>query len=608
MLQQKTCISGLKKQVSSSKSRYKPSKCGSEKESSNVFEQKEVIDGSSEMISSPTSQKNKDLSSPKKISATAESLQPPKKKIWKDKLSSSDLNSLTTKLLGILDRESTLKEKVLTPFWTPQSKEMSKRLWLPTKIDCVDSVLNSSKESFPHAPMGKSWFSINKKHPQRKNSLMTSFQSSQYSLPDSMDLGAIPSKRKSEQKPLKSVKIRLFPNQEEKEQLQMMFEQFRWYYNATITIVYNHYGYEDVPKKRKYSFETVRDLLRKYKYTEEFVKNLVIQDFVYDEDRNENPQPDWWDKEPHSRVPRGAVAKFVSSLNSAISNNRAGHNKSFTMKFRSKKSPTDYLHFEDKGYPAMIKKIRSHYWFTGKDGKKTKISFSDIESMKGLEIIYEKETGKYFLHCPVSRDWFPKEDRRSDNQAKFVSQGERVIALDPGVRKFMVGYDPAGYSIFFGDGASLELTHLLYDVDKNPSHSKWKKIKNMVSELHWKTISFLMENYDTIILPDFRVSQMIRKKKLARITKRLLCMFSFHSFKEKLMYKCATYRKKLCIVDESFTSCTCGVCGVINNIKGMETYTCESCGLVIDRDVSGSRNIFIKNATLRLGELGFYQV
>ena len=57
-----------------------------------------------------------------------------------------------------------------------------------------------------------------------------------------------------------------------------------------------------------------------YNKWEEFVKNLVIQDFVYNEDRNENPQPGWWDKEPHSRVPRGAVAKFVSSLNSAISN------------------------------------------------------------------------------------------------------------------------------------------------------------------------------------------------------------------------------------------------------------------------------------------------
>ena len=59
-------------------------------------------------------------------------------------------------------------------------------------------------------------------------------------------------------------------------------------------------------------------------------------------------------------------------------------------------------------------------------------------------------------------------------------------------------------------------------------------VKNLIAELHWKTISFLIENYDTIILPDFRVSEMVRKKKLSRNTKRLMCMFSFFSFKEKL--------------------------------------------------------------------------
>jgi putative transposase len=588
-----------RKRVNSLKSPLEHLKCGNVLVNSNVLEQKEDIEDSYFPMSSPRSEETL-KSHKKKNIAIVESLPPRKKKIWKDRLSSSDLDTLTTKLSRILDRESTSKEKVLTPFWTQQSKEMSAKLWLPTKIDCVDSVLISSKESFPHAPMGKSWFSINKKHPRKKNSLATSFRLSQYSLPDSMDFGATLSKRKSEQKPLKSLKVRLFPTEEEKKQLQTMFDQFRWYYNAVITIVYNHYGYEEIPKKRKYSFESIRDLIRKYEYTEEYVGNLVFQDFVYNENRNENPQPSWWDKEPHSRLPRGATAKFVSSLNSAISNNRAGHNKGFTMKFRSKKSPTDYLHFEDKGYPVMIKKINSHYWYRNKQ-KRTKMSFTDIESTKGLEIIYEKETGKYFLHCPVPRDWFPKDDRRSDSQAKFIFQGERVISLDPGVRKFMVGYDPTGYSVFFGEGASLELTRLLYDTDNNPSYAKWKKIKNMVSELHWKTISFLIENYDTIILPDFRISEMIRKKKLARVTKRLLSMFSFHSFKEKLIYKCSMYGKKLCIVDESYTSCTCGVCGIINNIKGMETYTCESCGLSIDRDVSGSRNIFIKNTTLRLG-------
>lgn len=156
--------------------------------------------------------------------------------------------------------------------------------------------------------------------------------------------------------------------------------------------------------------------------------------------------------------------------------------------------------------------------------------------------------------------------------------------------------------IFIGQGASKELTKLLYVLDEAPPNDKpsmWRKIKNLVSELHWKTVSFLVENYDTILLPDFRVSRMVKGKKLARITKRLMMMFSFHSFKEKLKYKCKMYNKSLVIVDESFTSCTCCRCGVINHVKGSEVYDCRACKLQIDRDVNGARNIFNKNMRLR---------
>ena len=55
-------------------------------------------------------------------------------------------------------------------------------------------------------------------------------------------------------------------------------------------------------------------------------------------------------------------------------------------------------------------------------------------------------------------------------------------------------------------------------------------VKNLVNELHWKTISFLIKNYDVILLPDFRVKQMVKGRKLAKITKRLMMMFSFYKF------------------------------------------------------------------------------
>ena len=397
--------------------------------------------------------------------------------------------------------------------------------------------------------------------------------------------------------------MRLFPTQEEKKKLESMFEQFRWYYNSTLTIVYNHYGHDHILDKRKYSNFSIRNLLRKYEYKEETVDNLTFQSFEYDKNRNTPLIPPWWSKnnDVHSRLPRGASDKFTSSLNSAISNYNNKNIGSFNMKFMRKKKPTEYLHFEDYHFPSFIRSIKSNYWFTSKDGRRERISFSDMPQDKGLEIIYEKKTGKYFLHYPVERDWFPEKDRRNDNQVKFVFKGDRVISLDPGVRKFLVGYDPTGNSIFIGENAHVDLTRLLYEIDESTedNYHLWKKLKNLVSELHWKTITFLIENYDTIILPDFRVSQMIRSKKLARITKRLMCMFSFFSFKEKLKYKCDMYGKKLIIVDESYTSCTCGRCGKINDTKGDEIFHCTSCELIVDRDVAGSRNIFIKNSRLR---------
>ena len=583
------------------------SKIGIIKESLNALEQKETTaDISCQMSSLCQLKKDNNNKTTKEISVIAECQLPLKKKIWKDKLSILDVNILTTKSLKILDQALTLKEKVLTPFWTSHSKEISEKLWLPTKIDCVDSVLSLSSESLK-APMGKSWFSIKKKHPQKKNSLMTSFQSSQFSLPDSMDSEVIQSKTrygKPSPPPLKTLKIRLFPNMEETKKFNLMFEQYRLYYNATLRVVYQHYGFDKIAEPLKYSNISIRQLMRKYNYTEEKFEHLIFQSFDYDESRNEVPVPPWWDKkEVHSRLPRGASDKFTSSLNSAISNFKNGNINKFNMQFMSKKKTTEYFSFEDKEFPSFIRKIKSNYWFTNSKGRRDRISFSDITTTeKGIEIIYEKDTGRYFLHYPVDRNWFPEEDRRNESQVKFISKGDRVISLDPGVRKFLVGYDPRGESIFIGEDAHIELTKLLVEIDKTEISKDrsilWRKAKNLVSELHWKTISFLVENYDIILLPDFRVSQMVKGKKLARITKRLMMMFSFHSFKEKLKYKCSMYNKKLIIVDESYTSCTCGRCGNIKRTN-LEVYSCDDCGLVIDRDATGSRNIFIKNSRLR---------
>ena len=401
---------------------------------------------------------------------------------------------------------------------------------------------------------------------------------------------------------MKTVKFRLFPTEIEKEQLQIQFNQFRWYYNSTLTIFYNHYGHNNILNKNKYSNTVVRDILRKYDYVETETETLKFIDYVFNETKNEMFIPHWW-SEVHSRIPRGAVDKFISSINSAISNFKNKNISSFKMKYRSKKNPTDYIHYEDKQFPSYIKKIKGYYWYKNKNNKRNKLHMSQFEFKKGIEIIYEKQTDRYFLHVPVEIDWYPVNDKRNDNQVKFnVKTENRIISLDPGVRKFMVGYDPRGTSIFIGEKANNEILNLFALVDNTKEKKEksllWKKIKNMISEMHWKTISFLIENYDTIILPEFKVSEMVKKRKLDKKTKRMMLMFSFFSFKQKLKWKCEVYGKKLFIVDESYTSCTCTNCGKINNTKGKETLKCYSCDFSVDRDVAGARNILIKNVIL----------
>ena len=74
----------------------------------------------------------------------------------------------------------------------------------------------------------------------------------------------------------------------------------------------------------------------------------------------------------------------------------------------------------------------------------------------------------------------------------------------------------------------------------------------------------------------------------------------------------------LFLVDESYTSATCGICGKLKRrgeLGSNKTYRCNGvsgCGIVIDRDVNGARNILIKNLKrkflLKLKERSFNKV
>ena len=85
---------------------------------------------------------------------------------------------------------------------------------------------------------------------------------------------------------------------------------------------------------------------------------------------------------------------------------------------------------------------------------------------------------------------------------------------------------------------------------------------------------------------------------LTATNSRLMNTFAFYRFHQKLKSMCGLRKNKLYIVDESYTSKTCGVCGTINNnLGGLKTFKCinNDCKIIIDRDYNGSRNILLKH-------------
>lgn len=349
----------------------------------------------------------------------------------------------------------------------------------------------------------------------------------------------------------------------------------------------------------------VREFIRKVELQEEIIEDDgTIYEFVnylYDENRSQFPTSDPSFDFP-SRASRGTIDNLVGNINSCISNNGNLNN----LKLRTKKDDNDFLYFDqwcgNEIVPKMIGKLKGHY----KVGRR-KIDLEDLSKSidrKSFSIHYEKDTNRYFLICPVTHECFNKlkndikPERINETQIDF--QKRDIVSLDPGVRTFQTMYG-LDHVVGIGVNDVTKLHSLLLETDKETVSKKRKikirlRIKHLVDELHWKTISYLTQNYTNILLPEFPISQMVRGKKISKVTKRLMYAYRFYQFKTKLISKCTEHNCNLFIVDESFTSKTCGSCGCLNsNLGGSKCFECPSCGVEIDRDDNGARNILIKN-------------
>jgi IS605 OrfB family transposase len=351
------------------------------------------------------------------------------------------------------------------------------------------------------------------------------------------------------------------------------------------------------------------------------VKNdLAFHEIEVDEERTTQYIPPWW-KKVHSRIIRGAFFTFEKSLKSALTNCTRGNISHFEMGFLKKKNTTSFITFDDGNFDSYFKdNIICFYSYrsktTSETGKKRFLSMKDLANdigWKGITITHDKKSDEYYVNYPVKIDYFPPDDKRHNKQV-FSDTG-KVISLDPGLRKIFVGYSPQGDLLdirgsdkiyeLLAEIKNLKVARKLSqntvekDLNKYYERRTWEKLKNCVDDLHWKTISFLVKNYDVIIVGDIKTKSCISNKgTLNKKSKQVLQQLSFHKFKQRLKWKANIAGKKVILTNEMYTSKACCFCGKINDVGSSEVYQC--CGDTIDRDLNGAINILIK--TLYMGK------
>lgn len=259
--------------------------------------------------------------------------------------------------------------------------------------------------------------------------------------------------------------------------------------------------------------------------------------------------------------------------------------KKHTVSFRSKKDNESSIFIPR----ATVKKQAIYTSYL----KKLKSS-SPFESAKhDCRLSYKRHSG-YYLLIPQA---FSTEI--TENQGKFG----KLIALDPGVRTFMTCYSQEA-CFEFGARDIGKINRLQYHLRtltgsrKRKAASRLrKKIKDLVTEVHWKVAKFLCQNYENILIPEFRVSQMVKKedRKLNKTTVKSMLSWSHYAFRMRLIHQAKKYGTCIWVTNESYTSKTCTRCGEINPTLGSsKTFNCGKCGLKIGRDVGGARNIYIR--------------
>ena len=501
-----------------------------------------------------------------KKSVIVEFLQLDKRMTWIDKynLCESSFHNIKSLLTSLL--ELTLNGRVCYNFWNSATEGLSQKLLLPIETGCVASRTTLSNGSFNKVE-SRSWFSTKTWTPQMLSSQMTSCPLSMCSIAGCKEGESTKPKTKlrnraSTKTPCDAIrKYRLYMNIETKQRLKQWFGCVRKTYNWTLSNI----------KEKKYP-------INRYWLRNRFVNACNI------------PRELKYLLDTPKHVREGAIDELVDAYKI---NFKKG--EQFDMKFRSKKNTQSIVipHVAIKSYKNNILNLYPTMLPNGlRMYSKQQVSFN-----YDCRMILDQE-GRFYLCVPIKKP-----------SAKACENQAGIVALDPGVRTFLTAYGIKENQTIIrkiGDGDIVRIYRLCTFLDKlkhkKAAQRMRRRIKNLVKEVHWKAAHWLCTNFKDIIIPPFQVSNMVSKqnRKITKKTVRCMLTWSHFAFRQRLQYKAKEHGCAVHVLGEEYTTKVCTNCGFFNpRVKGEKVLKCPCCELKVDRDISGARNIFLKNVSCK---------
>ena len=386
----------------------------------------------------------------------------------------------------------------------------------------------------------------------------------------------------------KAITVELFLTDKQKYIINNWLDAYTCMYNDTIDYLRKYYA---TYKKYITNFINLRELMMNS-------KSQIIQESVLERKngkfKNEDLNTEKYIIKTH--MMDQAIKSVCSNLKSMMSNKRAGHIRHFRLRYlkydrKNKIMKLEKSYFKNNSIcPIILGQIKAL-----RDGNI--FNLNDVVNVykSDCTLKYDTQLEKYYLYVPQ------KMERVTNCNTK------EFISFDPGCRKFLTGISE-DQVIMIGTNVCDKLLKKVKRLEKlkkidNEYIRKQKirkcreKMSNMVDDFHWKTIKYVTDNYRNVLIGNLSTKAILSKKYkiFSPEYKKVIQCLSLYKFRERLKDKCDKKSINYKMVNEYCTTKICSLCGYIKeNVRDAETYKCDKCKIIQDRDVNSSRNIYLK--------------